>query len=97
MKRKLSREEFEKITYLVDCAVTAPNKTEAKKYIDLLKFLSQTALEANGNILFSDLISSSERASGRVADKERLVSFVRMDLFKLEHFVEEQLHALGET
>jgi len=89
MKRKLSREEFEKITYWVDCAITAPNKTEAKKHIDLLKFMSNTALEANGNILFGELISSTGRASGRVADKERLISFARMDLFKLERFVEE--------
>lgn len=89
MKRKLSREEFEKITYWVDCAVTAPNKTEAKKYIDLLKSMSHTALEANGNILVNELISATERASGRVAEKDRLIYFTKMSLFKLERFVEE--------
>ena len=62
--------------------------TEAKKYIDLLKSMSHTALEANGNMLVSKLISATERASGRVAEKDRLIYFTKMSLSKLECFVE---------
>ena len=75
------------MTHLVDCATSALNKKAAGSYINKLKSIGYTDLEANGHILFSELVSATERAAGRVSDKERLKHFTIMSLSKLERFV----------
>ncbi len=75
------------MTHLMDCATSALSKKAAEPYINKLKSIGYADLEANGNILFSELVSATERAAGRVLDKERLKYFAIMSLSKLERFV----------
>lgn len=88
MKYRLTAAEYEKIERLVDCALSAPSKAEAKRYTQQLHYITSELSGAANNILH-DLIASTDRASGQVQDKERLKYFAQMDLYKLNDFVEE--------
>lgn len=88
MRYKLTAEEYEKIERLVGCALSAINKAEAKRYIQQLHYIGSDLGGAANNILH-ELISSMDRASGQVQDRERLKYFAQMDLYKLNDFVEE--------
>jgi len=88
-KTKFTLEEFERIKQLVDCAIYASNKIEARNYINKLNFCGHNVVGNTRNI-FSVLISCVDNASGRVSDKERKISFVQQELYKLEwHGVEK--------
>ena len=89
MKVKISQAEFDKIEELVNCALSANNKAEAQKYISQIRYV---CMDLNGyaNTVLHSLISSVERASGRVTDKERLKGFAYTDLVKLQGEIEKQ-------
>ena len=88
MKDNLTREEFERTADLVNRAIHAYNKADASKYISQLTIMKNGYLGYVG-LVFSSLVSSVSRASGRVADKERLLYFVSQDLGKLEQMIKE--------
>lgn len=82
-RTKFTLEEFENIKQLVDSAIYATNKKEAKNYINKLKFCGYNVVGNTRNI-FNTLVACVDNASGRVSDKERKISFVRQELYKLE-------------
>lgn len=83
MKEKLTAEEYEEIKQLVDCALDAPNKKDAQKYINKMQSYEYNMWGNTKNIL-GELICCVKDASGRVADKERKSYFVRSKLYVLE-------------
>lgn len=84
-KTKFTLEEFEKIKQLVDSAIHAQNKREAKDYIDKLDFCGYGIVGNTRNIL-NNLVACVENASGVVSDKERKISFVQQELYTLEWY-----------
>lgn len=90
MKEKLTIEEYEKIKQLVDCALDASNKKDAQKYINQMQSYEYN-LCGNARNILGELICCVKNASGRVADKERKIYFVRSKLYVLEcHGVENK-------
>lgn len=66
-------------------AVSAWNKAEAERYTRQLSGLQIGAnLNLNASRAFSRLLCSVRAASGQVREKERKISFMEQDLFKLE-------------
>lgn len=89
MKEKLTKEEYEEIEQLVDCALYAPNKKEAQKYINRMQSY-EYSLWGNASNILGELICCVKDASGRVSDKERKSYFVKSKLYVLEcHGVEK--------
>ncbi len=84
-KTKFTLEEFDNIEQLVDSAINAFNKKEAKSYINKLNFYGYGVFGNTNNIL-NTLIAYVENASGRVSDKERKISFVQKELYKLKSY-----------
>ncbi len=88
MRKKYTLEEFEHIESLVECALTAPTKAEAKKYLSKLDYIT-FEVEAYSRGVLSEVKATASAASGRVQDKERLVQTARWYLNKLKiHCVE---------
>ncbi len=88
MRYKITQAEYTKIEELMHYALCAPNKNEAKRYIQELKATGYGLAGAVSNIL-SELCADVDNASGRVEDKVRKESFCRTDLYKLNMFVEQ--------
>lgn len=88
MKEKLSVDEFNEIEYVVKCAIAAPNKKEAKVYIERLRWLTHNYY-GRINTVLSKLIGSTDRATGKIAEKNRFEYYVNMDLSSLKSFIEE--------
>lgn len=86
MKYKLAQSEFNRISDLVHCALTSPNKQEAERYIQQIPYVCLCLCGPAGNIL-SELIAATKSASGRVSNKERLRYFAEMSLYKLQDFI----------
>lgn len=84
-KTKFSLEEFEDIKQLIDSAIYASNKKEARDYINKLNYLGYDIVGNTRNI-FSTLVSYVDNAAGMVSDKERKISFVKQELYKLEWY-----------
>ena len=82
----LTHEQYEKISYLVDCAISAANKKEAKRYADQLNFVA-IGLQGGANAIFSQLKAATIAATGRIMDKERRVYFCHTELYKLKEYV----------
>lgn len=89
--------DIEEVKTLVDHAVSARNKAEAKPYIQrlgMLRFRANinptTALDPYTSKVFSDLLASVEAASGQVRDKQHWLSFVDQDLYKLEGLLDRR-------
>lgn len=82
MKEKLTKEEYEDVKQLVESALDAPNKEEAKKYIGKIRAYGFD-LYGNAKNIFEELICYVEDASGRVADKEKRVFSAKTTLYKL--------------
>ncbi len=82
---KFTKEEFENIKKLVNAAIYASNKKEANIYINKLNFYGYDII-GNARSIFSVLVSWVINASGRVRDKERKISFVQQELYKLEMY-----------
>ena len=89
MNLHLTREQYIKIIDLVERAISAPNKSEAKRYVDQLNYIA-TGLQGSANVVFSQLKAAAGAATGRVAEKERKVYNCHMELYKLESFVVEE-------
>ena len=83
MKEKITMDEYKEIEKLVRCALNAPNKNEAQKYINNMQTHGYGLCGRVGNI-FSELICYVKDASGRVSDKERRIDSVKSKLFELE-------------
>jgi len=85
MKTAITQNTYDEVSRLVECALSADTKKQAEPFTKRLEFLrSSGGYEGYVNCVFGDLIASTKRASGKVADKERLSSFARTDLYKLE-------------
>lgn len=84
-KIKFTLEEFEEIKQLVDLAIYSPNKKEAKSHISKLDFCGHD-VDGNTKNIFNSLVSCVETASGMVSDKERKISFVQQELYKLKNY-----------
>lgn len=65
-------------------------KKEANIYINKLNFYEYEIIGNTRNI-FNVLVSWVKNASGRVSDKERKISFVKRELYKLERDGVKQL------
>ena len=88
MKEKLIQQEYQTIKQLVDCAIDAPNKKEAQKYIIQMQSYENN-LYGNASNIMGELISYVKSASGRVKDKEHWIDCVRNRLYVLgSHGVE---------
>ena len=86
MKDKLTQSEFNRISELVHCALDAPNKKEAERYIQQIPYVCLYLCGPARNIL-SELTAATKSASGRVSNKERLSYFSKMSLYKLQDFI----------
>lgn len=85
MKEKLTVEEYGKIKQLVDCAIDAPNKKEAQRYINQIQSYEYDLCGNVSNIM-GELISYVKSASGRVKDKEHWIDCVRNRLYVLGRY-----------
>ena len=85
-KTKLTQAEYDEIENLANRALVAPNKKEAKGYIDRLAFLASDFQGSVRNII-NELCAGVKDASGRVSDKEHKEYFCKMDLYKLRGFI----------
>lgn len=91
MNFNISQATYDEVKDLVDKALTASSKAAAKKYIDRLDFLQRCGNYGGAtNNIFSELVSSVKSASGSVSDKERLRSFAKQDLYKLQGQIEKK-------
>lgn len=88
-KAKFTVEEYENIEELVDLAISAPNKKEAKNYINKLDFYGYNIVGNTLNIL-NTLVACVDNASGMVSDKERKIFFVKQELSKLRRYGTEK-------
>lgn len=88
MRYKITQEEFNRIEELVDAALSAPNKQEARRHTQQMNFMAPD-LGGGANNILHELIAETENASGRVADRNRKESFARTTLYKLEMFIEK--------
>ena len=82
---KLTSGEFDKIESLVQQAVNANNKKEAKPFIDRLNFMKNTMnMQPYERIVFGELVSYTTTASGQVRDKQHWLNAVNQSLYKLK-------------
>lgn len=88
MKTTLTQEEYFKLEQLVECALDACSKKEAKKYIDKIPYCVY-GLTGNAHNILSTLEACVINASGRISDKESKKYFVTMELYKLKDYVIE--------
>lgn len=89
MNLYISQDTYDEVERLVKQALEVPSKDAAKPYVDRLDFLRRCGNYGGAtNNIFSELVSSVKRASGRVSDKERLCYFARQDLYKLQGQIE---------
>lgn len=86
MRYKLTQSEFDRISDLVHCALTSPNKREAERFIQQIPYVCLYLCGSARNIL-SELIAAAKSASGRVSNKERLSYFAEMSLYKLRDYI----------
>ncbi len=91
MNFSISQATYDEVKDLVDKALMASSKAAAKKYIDQLEAVWRFG-DYFGyiNSVFSDLLASVKRASGSVADKDRLCYFAEQDLYKLQGQIEKK-------
>ena len=82
MDNCVTREDFERIEDLVKKATSSYSKKDATYYINQLESYS-IRFSGYKRTVFSSLICSVKRASGRVNDKNRLMQYVNADLQKL--------------
>lgn len=83
MQDFITQEEYDEIEKMVMRAVKASNKSEASPYIKSLSF-KENQFCGYTRCVFSELVSSVQTASGRVADKEQKIGFVYQHLYKLK-------------
>lgn len=88
MKDSLTREEFEEIKALSEKAIYSRTKADAGFYIKRLRF-QETTYCGNLKTIYSRFVSSTERASGCVKDKNHLLYFYINDLGLLEQRIKE--------
>lgn len=83
MRNKYTVEEGARVRNLVECALAAQIKAEAKKYFDQLDYIS-TDVGGYSRGVLSELKLATMAASGRVRDKERLAERAHWCLGKFE-------------
>lgn len=88
IRDKITEKEYEEISELVQNAISANNKREAKPFIDKLEFLGKDLI-ASTRIMYSELVAATISASGRIANKEFYVNDANMLLIKLKLFCVE--------
>ena len=72
-----------KIEKLAECALSASNKEEAKKYIQQMRFATDDVWGASKNI-WSEMIAVIDNAAGRVSDKARKESIANQLIIKAQ-------------
>ena len=83
MRSKYTREEYERISCLVECAISARNKAEAKKYSSQLDYITFDVGGYSRGVL-SELKAATIAASGSVRNKDKLVETAHWYLSKFE-------------
>lgn len=87
----IQQDTYDEVCELCNAAITVSSKKEAQKFIDRLNFIHCCGgYTGYTNILLSELVAGVKSASGRVADKERLCSFVQQGLYKLESQIKKE-------
>ncbi len=86
-KDKLTVEEFSQIENLMDCALTASNKKEAKPYIQQIEMIG-LHITGSAKLILGQLTCAISSASGRIPDKDRQTDFAKMELYKLRDHLE---------
>ena len=84
-KTALAANKFKEIENLVERALDAPNKGEAKFYIDRLEFLGKDISQYTGCV-FGEMVAYVKEATGRVSNKEKKADIARQSLCKLYSF-----------
>lgn len=82
MKEKLTAQEYEEISRLVEYALNAPSKKEAQKYIDKIQSYGY-GLSGRVSYIFTELVCYVKDASGRVGDKARREYSANSKLYEL--------------
>lgn len=83
MRYKFTANESAKIEALVECAIAAGTKSEAKKYTNQLNFIAHDICGYSLNV-YSELVSAVVAASGSVRDKDRLSDIAHDLLIKFQ-------------
>lgn len=89
MKTKLTIKEYKEIENLMNCALAAPNKKEAKIYIAKIRAFG-FSLQGNTCNILNELAAYTETASGRVKDKFYWEDCAKTSLYKLHRYGVEQ-------
>ena len=89
MKYYLTQEEMHKMEKLADCALSAHNKQDAKKYIQQMRFAINDVCGASKNIL-NEMIAAVDNAAGMVSDKASKASTAKQLIIKAQMFCVEK-------
>ena len=81
MKYYLTQEEMEKLEKLADCALSAHNKQDAKRYVQQMRFAINDVWGASKNML-NEMVAAVSDATGQVADKAHRVSVANQLIIK---------------
>ena len=98
MRTAITQDTYDEVSRIVECALSADTKEQAEPFTKRLEFLrSSGGYGGYVNCVLGDLIASTKHASGKVADKERLSSFARTDLYKLEGQISDAADERNDT
>ena len=65
MKNKFTKKEFTEIENLVECALSASSKDNARKYINKLRFLASKIDFGYNKNVYLEMVNCVDNASGR--------------------------------
>lgn len=83
MRNKYTNDEYKRIEKLVNYALSARTKAEAKKYSEQLNYVTFDVTGYSKNVL-SEIIASTIAASGSIRNKTEMVNIARQYLSKFE-------------
>lgn len=89
MKQNLTTEEYNQIEDVVSKAISAPNKKDAQRYMEKLRFLLSGYGGSIATVL-SKLYSSTQAATGNIPDKSNRQYYVQCDISSLRNFIKDE-------